>query len=180
MGCAGSGMTPPPPARASAPRPVARAGRARPGGAAGGGGEDRLGDDTAAGERGLHRLRPLGEERPRAHAQRSLGQLAGRLHLGRPDARELGPERLGHARPARLRAWPWRLFRTYDGKVSTIMETGGQAAALVDSAPAAGGSAFFATSTSAEKAGGSDTASSASMRRSTSTPAALRPCTNRL
>ena len=30
------------------------------------------------------------------------------------------------------------------------------------------------------KAAGSDTASSASMRRSTSTPAAFRPCTNRL
>ena len=41
-------------------------------------------------------------------------------------------------------------------------------------------SAFFAMLTSAEKAGGSDTASSASMRRSTSTPAALRPWMNRL
>jgi large subunit ribosomal protein L20 len=59
--------------------------------------------------------------------------------------------------------------------------TGGAAAqAAVPGELACAGRLALASSTSAVKAGGSLTASSARFLRSTSTPAALRPCTKRL
>ena len=66
---------------------------------------------------------------------------------------------------------------TNEAKGLGIPDVRGRYAAAL---PAASGSAFLATSTRAEKAASSATASSASIRRSTSTPATRRPCTNRL
>ena len=143
--------------RSPAPRPVGQPGV--PGPAVGG--HEQLGEPGIRGERLGDRLRALDEEGAVALAQGPLSQLAGRPQPGRADPGLIRAGRDGHAR-ARLRRRP------------------GQAARAWSARPVVSGSAFLATSTRAANAAASATASSASIRRSTSTPAALSPCTNRL
>src|SRR5690606_22656690 len=112
------------------------------------GGGEHLHRGPGAGQRLAHRLRPLREEAPLTLPERAFGEPTSRLDPGGADAGELVARR--HA-----------------------IAFGAQAAACCR---AESGSAFFAVSTREAKAAWSFTASSASMRRSTSMPAALRPC----
>ena len=125
--------------------------------------DDAAGVLAVCGDRLADRLRPLGDEQAGPATRRAPGQAPHRPH---PVGPGVGGD--GAVRARRVAA-------------QAVAQRAAQRAAQAGVVPAAGaGSAPRATCTSAVKAAASLTASSASIRRSTSTPAALSPWTKRL